>query len=133
MSGKSSLSVAFCATLLMSQTAYADSEAVENLEMEMIAEGDTECACYPFPFEPDPPCFEICAADFMEKTGPEEAVAILNFNEVMQAEILMTPSGSEYSDYVAMSVGNLNDEFREAFEQADQEALQERLEILYSN
>ncbi|WP_172328286.1 hypothetical protein [Mangrovicoccus sp. HB161399] len=53
----------------------------------MAAQAQDSCPCYPFPYEPDPPCVEICVPSLLGNVPTEALADVLDLPAFAWAEI----------------------------------------------
>lgn len=86
-------------------------------------ETDPECSCSPWPFTPDPPCFNICAVNLARDLTPNElsnALGTNSYSGLKAALDAIATTGTDLSPEVEIKL-------RDAFENADKNRLNETL------
>jgi hypothetical protein len=99
------------------------------------AQSDAECPCSPYPFVPDPPCFNYCAATVIKMSTVEELFDVLSLPEETQAEIVSLRAVATGSP-ARLDEGyseEAQEQLRAAFDQANQGELSEMLSRLFSS
>ena len=97
------------------------------------AQSEPKCLCTPYPFSPDPPCFEICAARLINASSIDELLAVLDLPAETQSEILVVKQSATlptsldewYSEDAKKALSA-------AFDEANQDELQGYLNRMFT-
>ncbi|WP_159099557.1 hypothetical protein [Alloyangia pacifica] len=103
--------------------------AVSLAPLSSLAQDGPQCPCTPYPFEPDPPCFDICAAVTTTTVPLETLSASLELTDEAIFEILEVkdqgfPRPASLSEAYSEEVQEI---IRSAFIEADQDTVQQMI------
>lgn len=108
--------------------------ALASLPAVSGAQSRSDCPCTPYPFSPDPPCFNICAATVLNTSSREEVFGVLDLPEETQAEIVEVQGNATLP--VSLDEGyseNAQRALRATFDQANRDELLKMLTRVFAN